>query len=57
MNTKELLPYIAPTIEVEIIELEQGIATASAFVSPHAEGDFVQEEWETEENKQYELNW
>lgn len=37
--------YVSPEIQVELIEMEQGIAAGSAQVKPNSPN----EEWETEE--------
>ncbi|MCL1657022.1 MULTISPECIES: hypothetical protein [Elizabethkingia] len=45
-NNKEMKEYIPPTIEVTMVEIEQGIAAGSAQVTPNQQPN---EQWETED--------
>lgn len=49
--------YIPPRITSEVIELEQGIASGSAAVSPGGNNDAVKEEWGTGTNRDGGLDW
>lgn len=41
-------PYISPSIEVIILEIECSIASGSAYVSPHNQQQQIYEQWDVE---------
>ncbi|GAA4179045.1 MULTISPECIES: hypothetical protein [Sphingobacterium] len=49
--------YIPPSIALQVIELEQGIASGSAAVNPGGSNDAVKEEWGTGTNRDGGLDW
>lgn len=54
MNKKE---YVPPTIEIVMIEMEQGIATGSATTSPNDGTNDIIDEWEDGSNTTGEIIW
>ena len=55
MNTKK--HYVAPTIVVSTIALEQGIAAGSALGSPIRNDNVIQDEWMIEADDSRTINW
>ncbi|WP_260264136.1 hypothetical protein [Elizabethkingia ursingii] len=49
--------YLAPMIEVEFLEIEQGIAAGSAPTIPPNMGGKVNQEWETIPDETHEVEW
>ncbi|AJW65093.1 hypothetical protein VO54_03667 [Elizabethkingia miricola] len=55
LEMKEKKKYVSPLIEVEIIEMEYGIAGGSAIIKP---GDVnVSEEWDTDPEEGTTVDW
>ncbi len=54
---QEKRAYIAPTLEVTIIEMEQGIAAGSATVKPGNLSGTVSHEWETDPERDEGIDW
>lgn len=50
------LIYVRPEIEVDTVELEQGIANGSASVKPQTPGD-VEQEWEIDDDVNHGFDW
>lgn len=55
LEMKKKKEYIPPTIEVEIIEMEYGVAAGSGITKPGPGG--VTEEWETEDGEDTTVDW
>ena len=49
--------YLPPTIEIFIVEMEQGIAAQSAVVISTNVNNEVKEGWETGDDVSKELDW
>ncbi|WP_244892989.1 MULTISPECIES: hypothetical protein [Elizabethkingia] len=49
--------YLPPSIEVDVIELEQGIAAGSAVVVPTTVNGDVSQEWDTDTDTTGTYNW
>lgn len=56
-TVQEKRAYIAPTLEVTIIEMEQGIAAGSATVKPGNLSGTVSHEWETDPERDEGIDW
>lgn len=58
MNKKEeKKSYVPPTIEIVMIEMEQGIGTGSATTSPNDGTNDIIDEWEDGSNTTGEIIW
>lgn len=55
MNNKK--QYVAPTMTVIDLALEQGIAAGSALGSPTRNDNSVQEEWQIDADDSRTINW
>ncbi|MHC8949420.1 hypothetical protein [Sphingobacterium hungaricum] len=53
----DLLPYKSPTMDISLVELEQGIATGSATVVPTDSNGVVHEEWKIDSDDNRTINW
>ncbi|EPL4463460.1 MULTISPECIES: hypothetical protein [Elizabethkingia] len=51
------MDYLPPRIEVEFLEIEQGIAAGSATTIPPNMGGKVNQEWETIPDETHEVEW
>lgn len=49
--------YLSPTLEVSMIETEEGFAAGSAFVRPQDPNGVVQEEWEEDDDVNKTIDW
>lgn len=56
-TVQEKRAYITPTLEVTIIEMEQGIAAGSATVKPGNLSGTVSHEWETDPERDEGIDW
>ncbi|MDV3926434.1 hypothetical protein CMT52_13205 [Elizabethkingia anophelis] len=56
-NDEKKRKYLPPKIEVDFIEMEQGIAAGSATVIPTNSSGQVQEEWTTGNDTTGDMNW
>ncbi|WP_407481754.1 hypothetical protein [Elizabethkingia meningoseptica] len=61
MNSTETVQkksaYIAPTLEVIIIKMEQGIAAGSATVKPGNLSGTISHEWDTDPERDETIDW
>jgi hypothetical protein len=61
MNELKVTPlkreYLPPMIEVEFLEIEQGIAAGSASTIPPNMGGKVNQEWEIIPDETHEVEW
>ncbi|MCT4139116.1 hypothetical protein [Elizabethkingia anophelis] len=56
-NAILLKEYIAPSIEITYVEMEQGIAAASATVIPTNVNGDVSQQWETDVDTTGNYDW
>ncbi|GAA4179470.1 MULTISPECIES: hypothetical protein [Sphingobacterium] len=54
---KKKLAYIAPKVKTLLIELEQGIAAASATARPENSKGQVSEQWEVSDTDNRTIDW
>ncbi|MCL1671068.1 hypothetical protein [Elizabethkingia ursingii] len=61
MNNNETLQekraYMAPTLEVTFITMEQGIAAGSASVKPGNLSGTIEHEWDTDPERDEGIDW
>ncbi|MEH6305827.1 hypothetical protein RYH73_09240 [Olivibacter sp. CPCC 100613] len=50
-------PYVAPLITVELIAMEEGIATGSAMVRPVNDTGQIKTEWQEGTDISRDINW
>ncbi|MDV3548109.1 hypothetical protein CMU66_16640 [Elizabethkingia anophelis] len=51
------MDYLPPRIEVEFLEIEQGIAAGSAYTIPPNINGKVQDEWENNNDEIHDVEW
>ncbi|HFK5553130.1 TPA: hypothetical protein ACGZ9Q_001179 [Elizabethkingia anophelis] len=51
------MDYLPPRIEVELLEIEQGIAAGSAYTIPPNINGKVQDEWENNNDEIHDVEW
>ncbi|WP_337084607.1 hypothetical protein [Elizabethkingia anophelis] len=51
------MDYLPPRIEVEFLEIEQGIAAGSAYTVPPNINGQVQDEWEINNDEIHDVEW
>ncbi|WP_236709580.1 MULTISPECIES: hypothetical protein [Elizabethkingia] len=61
MNELKVTPlkreYLPPMIEVEFLEIEQGIAAGSAYTVPPNINGQVKDEWEIKDDEIHDVEW
>ncbi|MCL1672655.1 hypothetical protein [Elizabethkingia ursingii] len=61
MNELKVTPlkreYLPPRIEVEFLEIEQGIAAGSAYTVPPNINGQVKDEWEIKDDEIHDVEW
>ncbi|PUB32707.1 hypothetical protein C8J95_104108 [Elizabethkingia sp. YR214] len=56
-TTQEKSAYMAPTLEVTMIRMEQGIAAGSATVKPGDLSGNISHEWDTDPERDEGIDW
>ncbi len=51
------MDYLPPKIEVEFLEIEQGIAAGSAYTVPPNMNGQVKDEWEIKDDEIHDVEW
>ncbi|AQW96103.1 hypothetical protein CMT56_17775 [Elizabethkingia anophelis] len=51
------MDYLPPRIEVEFLEIEQGIAAGSAYTIPPNINGKIQDEWENNNDEIHDVEW
>ncbi|MCT3649000.1 hypothetical protein HZQ44_13515 [Elizabethkingia anophelis] len=51
------MDYLPPRIEVEFLEIEQGIAAGSAYTVPPNMNGQVKDEWEIKDDEIHDVEW
>lgn len=54
---KERKKYKRPSVQIEWVELEEGLAAGSAVIQPQDLNNQVQEEWEVDPDDNRTIQW
>lgn len=57
LTTPKKLAYVSPIIQIQVIEMEQGIATGSATVAPGDSSTNVSDEWDIGTDRETNTGW
>jgi len=56
-NHEKKMKYVSPQLNVEEVEMEQGIAAGSAAVKPGSSSNEVKSQWDTGSDSNSNVEW